>query len=282
MCNKNKEKIKILINIFFCLFLFFSCSKKKEIKFEETPKLELVYREAINELENGNWQNSVDLFKTVELKYSFTEWAPRATLMIMYIYYESASYVECLQYANKFKKLYPVDNNIQYVEYIIGSVFYEQISIPARDNRYTFEALKQFNKILNLYPNSKYAEDVKLKIDLIYEQLAGKEMYIARYYMKKSNWIPAIKRLNSIIDNYGSTIYVNEALHRLVEIYYKLGNIKEAKKYAAILGYNFNDSNWYKKTYKIIGDKDYSSVNKKQKIKFRDRIIKLFNFSNDK
>lgn len=134
-------------------------------------------------------------------------------------------------------------------------------------------------KIIKLYPNSIYADEAKLKIDLINEQLAGKQMYIARYYMNNSKWIAAIKRLDIIINEYKTTIYTKEALHRLVEIYYRLGNIKESRKYAALLGYNFNDSNWYKKSYKIVADKDYIIKEKKQKRKLRDRVKKLFKFS---
>ena len=128
--------------------------------------------------------------------------------------------------------------------------FYEQVQIVARDQTYTKAALKEFRNIIKKYPTSKYAKESELKIDLINEQLAGKHMYLARFYMKKSKWISALKRLNIILEKYPETIYTVEALHRLVEIYYKLGNISLAKKYAATLGYNFNDSNWYKKLIK--------------------------------
>ena len=133
--------------------------------------------------------------------------------------------------------------------------FYEQITITSRDQTYAVQAMKEFNQIIKKYPNSRYAEESKLKIDIVKEQLAGKEMYIARFYMKKSKWISAIKRLQIVINDYDKTIYSEEALHRLVEIYYRLGNLNEAKKYGAILGYNFNDGNWYKKTYKIVADR---------------------------
>lgn len=278
-----KNKYYKLASIFiFCCFFIQGCSKERKITFEETPKLEVLYKEALNEFENGNWQRSVELFKKVELHYSFSKWAPRATLMIMFIYYEASEYTEAIQYAVKYKKLYPVSKNLDYVDYIIGMIFYEQISVPSRDNKYAHEALKQFKKIQKEYPNSIYANDIKLKIDLVNEQLAGKEMYIARFYMDKSNWIPALKRLNNILDNYSSTVYVDETLHRFVEIYYKLGNLKKAKFYAAMLGYNFNDSDWYKKSYKLIEDKNYTSEIKKDKIKLKNRVKKIFSFSNDK
>ena len=151
--------------------------------------------------------------------------------------------------------------------------------MPSRDQEYTEIALNEFNKIIKNYPDTNYAYEATLKLDLIKEQLAGKEMYVARYYMAKSKWIPAIKRLKIVISEYDRTVYTNEALHRLVEIYYKLGNINEARKYAAILGYNFNDSDWYKKTYKIIEKKDYFKKKVTDKTKLTEKIRKIFNFS---
>lgn len=263
------------------LILTFSCGNNDRLikKPEKVPPLDILYKTAFKLYEEGTWSEAINLFQKVETKYSFSEWAPRATLMIMYIYYESSEYYQALEYANKYKKLYPSSKNITYVDYLIGLVFYEQISTVARDQTYTKEALKKFNELIDNNPNSIYAKEAKYKIDLINEQLAGKEMYLARYYMKKSKWVAAIKRLNIILDKYEQTVYVPEALHRLVEIYYKLGNLNQASKYGAILGYNFNDDEWYKKSYKIVADKDYSTEKKAQKIKFRDKIKKIFNFT---
>ena len=263
------------------LILTFSCGNNDGLikKPEKVAPLDILYKTAFKLYEEGSWSEAINLFQKVETKYSFSEWAPRATLMIMYIYYESSEYYQSLEYANKYKKLYPSSKNITYVDYLIGLVFYEQISTVARDQTYTKEALKKFNELIDNNPNSIYAKEAKYKIDLINEQLAGKEMYLARYYMKKSKWVAAIKRLNIILDNYEQTVYVPEALHRLVEIYYKLGNLNQASKYGAILGYNFNDDEWYKKSYKIVADKDYSTEKKAQKIKFRDKIKKIFNFT---
>jgi len=249
---------------------------------EEIPPLNVLYKAAFDLYEQGDWSRSIELFKKVETRYSFSEWAPRATLMIMYIYYEAGESIKALEYANKFKKTNPRNKNINYVDFIIALTFYERINVVSRDQTNTRAALKQFQSILKKYPNSIYAEESKYKIDLINEQLAGNEMYIGRYYMKKGKWIAAIKRFQIVINQYDTTIFSKEALHRLVEIYYRLGNINEAKKYAAILGYNFNDSNWYKKSYKIVGNKDYRIEEKKQKIKLKDRVKKIFSFSNDK
>ena len=270
-------------SFFLLIFFFFviSCGgKENQIKKpEKVPPLNILYKAAFTLYEKGEWKKSVEFFQKVETRYSFSEWSPRATLMIMYIYYEIGERIKTLEYAKKFKKLYPKNKNLDYVEFIIGLTFYEEINVISRDQTNSEAALNQFKKIIKLYPNSIYADEAKLKIDLINEQLAGKQMYIARYYMNNSKWIAAIKRLDIIINEYKTTIYTKEALHRLVEIYYRLGNIKESRKYAALLGYNFNDSNWYKKSYKIIADKNYIIKEKKQKRKLRDRVKKLFKFS---
>ena len=279
--NLKKNTFFILISIF---IIVTACGKDDNLikKPEEIPPLNVLYKAAFDLYEQGDWNRSIELFQKVETRYSFSEWAPRATLMIMYIYYEAGESIKALEYANKFKKTNPRNKNINYVDFIIALTFYERINVVSRDQTNTRAALKQFQSILKKYPNSIYAEESKYKIDLINEQLAGNEMYIGRYYMKKGKWIAAIKRFQIVINQYDTTVFSKEALHRLVEIYYRLGNINEAKKYAAILGYNFNDSNWYKKSYKIVGNKNYRIEEKKQKIKLKDRVKKIFSFSNDK
>jgi len=267
--------------VFFLLVLVISCSSNQDkIKRpEQLPPLDVLYRAAFDEYKKGKWSTSIELFQKVETRYSYSEWSEKAILMIIFIYYESAESFKTLEYIKKYKKLYPSSENIDYVDYISALTFYEEINSVSRDQTNSHAALDKFNKIIKNYPDSKYAEDAKYKIDLINEQLAGQQMNIARFYMKKSKWIAAIKRLNIVLNEYGNTIFVIEALHRLVEIYYNLGNIQEAKKYASILGYNFNDSNWYKKSYKIIKNTSFSEKEKKQKRKLSDKIKKIFKFS---
>jgi len=274
------KKYHELILIFLVLVLL-GCSKKANLvkKPETIPPLNILYTNAYKEFEKGNWTESVELFQKVETRYSYSEWAPRATLMILYIYYDSNDSVQTLRYVEKFKKLYSGREEISYVDFIRAMTFYEQINVVSKDQTYTEVALKEFREIIKKYPNSIYAKESKLKIDLILEQLAGKEMYLARYYMNKNKWISALKRLNIVLAKYETTIYSTEALHRLVEIYYRLGNVNEAKRYAALLGYNFNDSDWYKKTYRIVKDKNYIIENKKQNRKLKDKIKKIFKFS---
>ena len=274
------KKYHELIFIFLVLVLL-GCSKKVNLvkKPETIPPLNILYTNAYKEFEKGNWTESVELFQKVETRYSYSEWAPRATLMILYIHYDSNDSIQTLRYVEKFKKLYSGREEISYVDFIRAMTFYEQINVVSKDQTYTEVALKEFREIIKKYPNSIYAKESKLKIDLILEQLAGKEMYLARYYMNKNKWISALKRLNIVLSKYQTTIYSTEALHRLVEIYYRLGNVNEAKRYAALLGYNFNDSDWYKKTYRIVKDKNYIIENKKQNRKLKDKIKKIFKFS---
>lgn len=263
------------------LILFFGCTNNNLLvkKPEKIPSLENLYSQAYKSFELGDWNKSISLFKKVETYYAYTEWAPRASYLIMYMYYEANEEIKTLEYAKKIKKLYPTSKNMDYVEYIIGLVFYDEINAISRDQKNSFLALKQFKKILTEYPNSIYADDVKFKIDLIYEQLAGKEIYLARYFMKKSKWIPAIQRLNNVIEKYDTTIYSMEALHRLVEIYYKLGNYDQANKYAAILGYNYNSSEWYKQSYKLLINKEYLPKDRTAKKKIHRKVLDFFKFS---
>jgi outer membrane protein assembly factor BamD len=270
----------LILSCFVIIFIY-GCSSKNKNKIKKPdpiPSVEELYRSGYEKYTEGKYRDSLKLFKKIETRYSFSEFAPRALMMIMFIYYENNDEYNSLEYASKFKKLFPLHKNIDYVDFIVASNFYERIQVTSRDQTYSKVALEKFQNIIKKYPDSIYADESIYKIDLINEQLAGKHIYIARYYMNTSKWIAAIKRLDIVVNNYSSTIYITEALHRLVEIYYHLGNINEAKKYAAILGYNFNDSDWYKKTYKIVGDQDYTEENKETKRKLKDRLIELFKF----
>ena len=252
---------KFFVTFFLILLTFFltQCSSKNEnlIKPKKTIPLELLYKEAYKNFEQGKYQDAVELFQEVEKNYGYTEWAAKALLLRSYIYYDSAKYTLALENLKNYKKRYSGSDNIPYVEYLISICLFEQININSRDQTTTNLSYEQFQKVIRKYPNSIYAEDLKLKLDLINDQLAGKEMYVARYYQKREKWLAALKRLTNILENYQTTIYIEEALHRMVEIHYKIGNIEAAKKYASILGYNFNDSDWFKKSYTIVVDKDF-------------------------
>jgi outer membrane protein assembly factor BamD len=265
--------------LIFSLIFAYGCSSKNKTIFAE-PKtvipLEKLYGEALLNYKNNNYQNAIELFEEVEKNYSFnTEWASKSLLMRGYIYYEVSRYVESLEILKKFKIRYAGNKNMDYVEYLMAMCIFEQINFIALSQENTLLAEKQFKKIILNYPTSQYADDSKFKLDLIQDQLAGKEMYIARYFIKREKWGPALVKLNKIIKYYETTVYIEEALHRLVEIHYKLGNIPAARKYASILGYNYNDSDWYKKSYNIVENKNLPIEKEKQKKSLKEKLKKI-------
>jgi outer membrane protein assembly factor BamD len=258
-----------------------SCSSnkaEKSIKPKELIPLEKLYTDAYSNFENGNYNAAINIFEMVERDYSYTEWAPRSLLMRAYIYYETGRYVDALVNLQRFKKRHSGSKSIQYAEYLIGICMFEQINLVPLSQENTDLALRQFEKVILNYPHSAYATDAKFKIDLINEQLAGKEMYIARYYAKREKWLPALYRLNNVFKNYQTTVFIEEALHRLVEIHHTIGNIDSAKKYASILGYNYNDSDWYKKSYNIVEGTNIPLEKAKQKKSLKERLKKLIQF----
>jgi outer membrane protein assembly factor BamD len=266
--------IALLISVASCS----SNNAEKSIKPKELISLEKLYTDAYSNFENGNSDTAVQLFEMVERDYSYTEWGPRASLMRAYLYYDAGDYVTALTNLQRFKQRHSGSKNIQYVEYLIAICMFEQINLVSLSQENTDLALRQFEKVILNYPNSAYATDAKFKIDLINEQLAGKEMYIARYYAKREKWLPALYRLNNVFKNYQTTVFIEEALHRLVEIHYTIGNIDSAKKYASILGYNYNDSDWYKKSYNIVEGTNIPLEKAKQKKSLKERLKKLIQF----
>ena len=184
--------------------------------------------------------------------------------MSSYSLYAINFYSEALENIERFLKIYPADKNVIYVNYLKAIIFYEQIGDEKRDIEPLIKAGKQIDFFLNEYPNSEYAIDLKFKKDLIENQLAAKEIYIAKFYISTQKWVPAINRLKKVVKNYDKTIFIEEALHRLVEIHYHIGLEEEAKKYASILGYNYNSSEWFQQSYKIF-NKDYEEIKKIEK-----------------
>lgn len=269
-----------LHSILVLIFLFnISCTSntKQVIEIRKTVPLEILYKEAYKNFEIGKYNEAVELFDRVEKDYSYTEWAPKSLLMKSFIYYETLNYVRALTNLQKFKKRYSGDKNIAYAEYLIAMCLFEQINFANLSQENTELALKQFNKIIEQFPNTDYANDAKFKINLINEQFAAKEMYLARYYAKRQKWTPALYRLNNVVKKYETSIFIEEALHRLVEINYKIGNINSAKKYASILGYNYNDSDWYKKSYNIVQGTSIPLSKDKKKISLKDKLKQLIN-----
>ena len=259
-------------NLFFILlfFLIFACSQKNgEISTKITEKsLEAqmidAYNEGVKALEDGDVLYATKKFNESELLFPQSDWAPRASLMASYAYYGGGYYNNSVQELKRFLKLYPKHQNLDYVYYLLAINYYESIIDEKKDLRPLTEAQKYFNFIINEFPETDYALDGKYKLKLIEDILAAKEIYIARYYIKKEKWIAAVKRLKFIVKNYDTTIYVEEALHRLVEVYYIIGLEDEAKKYAKTLGYNYQSGEWYKQSYKVF-NRDYEIEEKKKK-----------------
>ena len=244
------------------IFLFsFSCSKKEvEVpnikKKSQELEMSIAYKEALDKLELNDTYNAAQKFLEAELLFPQSSWAPQSALMASYSYYIQNYYSEAVSNLNRFLKTYPKNENVVYAHYLIGICYYEMIEDEKRDINPILKSKEKFELILKNYPSTDFALDSKFKLDLINDILASKEMYLARHYQKKNKWIAAINRYNIIVQNYNETIFIEEALHRLVEINYQLGLIEQSEKYAKVLGYNYQSSEWYKKSYKIF-NKDY-------------------------
>ena len=243
------------------IILISSCAKEeKEISLikESKQDLEMIaaYEEAYIALDQADPYFAAKKFLEAELLYPQSDWAPRSALMASYSFYMQNYYAEAVSNLERFFKTYPTDKNLSYAHYLLGMCYYETIEDEKRDSAPLLKAKKQFTYVVNKYPNTDFALDAKFKLDLIEDILASKEMYLGRHYQKKGKWIASMNRFKNIINQYSQTIFVEEALHRLVEINYKLGLLEESQKYANVLGYNYLSSEWYKKSYKVF-NKDY-------------------------
>jgi len=274
------------INIIFFLFLFLinACSKeeKKIAVIKETKQdLEMIssYKEGYRALDQGDPYFAAKKFLEAELLFPQSDWAPRSALMASYSYYMQNYYAEAIANLERYLKTYPTDKNLSYAHYLIAMCYYETIEDEKRDSAPLIKAKNKFNYVVKNYPNTDFTLDAKFKLGLIEDVIASKEMYLGRHYIKKGKWIAAINRFQTVIKEYDQTVFVEEALHRLVEINYKLGLLEESQKYANILGYNYLSSEWYKKSYKVF-NKDYSSQIqrsiKKDKKGVLDKFKKLF------
>jgi len=262
------------------LLLLISCSKEgKNVSIiqETTQELEFTksYNEAYQELEKNNPFLAAKKFLEAELMFPQSNWAPKSALMASYSYYLQDYYVEAISNLERYLITYPNDSNLVYAHYLIAMSYFEMIEDEKRDSEPIIKAKSKFNYILEKFPNSDFALDSKFKYDLIVNILASKEMYLGRHYQKKNKWIAAVNRFKIVISNYDETIYIEEALHRLVEIHYKLGLFDEAQKYANLLGYNYQSSDWYLKSYKIF-NQDYKEVSLKEIKKDRKGVLDKF------
>lgn len=251
-----------------------SCTKEnvKENLIEEknldTQVLE-AYKLAKDALDQGDVLFAARKFNDAEILFPQSEWAPKSALMAAYSYYSQDYYGDSISELIRFLKVYPNHKNIDYAYYLLSLSFYEQIVDEKKDLKSIVEAKKYFQILINDFPDSDYKFDSELKLELINDVLASKEIYLGRYYFSKKKWIAAINRFRTVVDNYETTIYTEEALHRLVEIYFVLGLKKEAEKYAKLLGYNYQSSEWYEKSYIVFNRKyEENKIKKEKKKKF--------------
>ena len=271
----------IIISIF--IFFLFSCTKKetRNIELPSTKQEAMkIYEEALKSMEDGQYLIASERFDKSESLLPQTEWAAKSALMSSYCLYIINFYTESIAGLDRYTKQYPADKNIPYAHYLIAISLYEQILDEKKDIEPLLLADEQIDFFIKKYPNSDYAIDLKFKKGLIQNQLASKELYVARFYVSTQKWIPAINRLKIIVDKYSQTVFIEEALHRLVEIHYYLGLENEAKKYASILGYNYNTSEWFEQSYKVLNQnykikKINNQKSKKEKSLFKKIIEKI-------
>ena len=273
-----KFSLKILFFIF--LILLQNCSGKKDLVDKniieenriDTQMIE-AYKKGLEELNKGDALLAAKMFNEAELLYPQSIWAPRSSLMSAYSYYSQNYFDDAIFELERYLKTYPNHNRIDYAYYMLAMCHYDQIVDEKKDIRPILESKKFFNIITSQYPNSEFSLDANYKIDLINELMASKEIYLANYYIKKEKWIPAINRFKVVLKDYSNTIFIEEAIHRLVELHYNLGMEEEAKKYAVLLGYNYKSSEWYEKSYKLF-NKSYVKRSIKESKKNKKSILK--------
>lgn len=266
-----------LIVIIFVFFVTAQCSKE-DLSYKPQDKIDAYqsYKEALESFENFDFFYASKKFAEAEINFDSVEYAAKSSIMSSYCLYGINFYDEALENLDRYLKKYPADVNIIYAHYLIAMIHYEQISDEKKDLQPLLDAEKKINYFLKFYPESDYALDLKFKKDLIQNQLAAKELYVARFYISVQKWVPALNRLKVVVNDYDKTIFIEEALHRLVEINYYLGLEEEAKKYAKILGYNYNSSEWFEKSYKIL-NKDYKITKKIDSKKDKNFLKKILN-----
>jgi len=276
------SKYKIIL-ILIPLIIVTACSSDtqniKLIK-EKNQEEEMIssYKAGVELLEIRDYFAASKKFLEAEILFPQSKWAPKSVLMASYSYFLQGYYTLAIENIKRYIKTYPKDKNKPYAHYLLAMCYYETIEGEKKDLAPLVLSKKELNFIIKNYPDTDFAYDARFKIDLINETLAAKEVYLGRHYIKKKKWIPALNRFKNVLNEYETTVHVEEAIHRLVEIYYKLGMEQESLKYASLLGYNYNSGEWYRETYRIFNKKYKVSIpkNKKQKSKILNKIKNLF------
>ena len=268
--------MRIFLIFIFSTILIFSCSKKEKALTPPSTEQEAmtVYEEGLAALKEGQYFIASEKFDQSEALLPQTQWAAKSAIMSSYCLYSLNFQDEAILNLKRFLKIYPADPNVDYASYLIAIIYYEQILDEKKDIEPLITSKKAIEDFLKNYPDTDYAMDLRFKLDLVINQMAAKEISIARYYIKNEKWIPAINRLKIIVNKYDKTIFVEEALFRLVEIYYRLGLESEAKAAATMLGYNYNSSEWYEKSYKIL-NKNYEPLKNKEKKEERNLVNRI-------
>jgi outer membrane protein assembly factor BamD len=246
-----KKYYCLLIMVFTSGFGVGCSTSDKQAEYMDQP-VEFLYNQAIDTASDGNYRGAAPMFDEVERQHPYSIWATQAQLMAAYSLYQSNQYDEAINALDRFIQLNPSNKNTDYAFYLKGLSFYERIVDVSRDQKITKGALNTFTEVVKRFPGSKYARDARLKIDLTRNHLAGKEMEIGRFYMKRSHYLAAINRFKKVIREFDTTDQVPEALHRLTESYLAIGLIKEARKTAAVLGHNYPGTDWYKDSYALV------------------------------
>ena len=254
--------LKIFLIFLLTFFFVTNCTKKEKVSIivEEDAELQMIraFQEGYDQFRDGDALFAAKKFNEAELLFPQSSWAPKAALMAAYVYYAQDYYFDAESELKRFIKTYPKSPDLNYAHFLLAMCYYEKIVDEKKDLGPLLKAKEKFNFIIKNYPNSDYALDAEYKLDLIQDYMASKEMYIASHYMKKKKWIASINRYKTVVEQYEKTIYVEEALHRLVELYFTIGLKNESQKYASLLGYNYQSSKWYEKSYKIF-NKNYKS-----------------------
>ncbi len=267
--------------VFLISFIILSCSKEAKIVYEPSKKVDpfKIYKEGLDAFEKNDFFFASKKFSEAELNFEDVQLAAKSAIMSSFSLYGINFYSEALENLERYIKKYPSDKNVIYAHYLIAVIYFEQISDEKKDLDPLIKTNEKIDFFLKTYPNTEYAIDLKFKQDLIQNQLAAKELFVARFYISTKKWVPAINRLKIIVKDYDQTIFIEEALHRLVEINYYLGLEEEAEKYANILGYNYNSSEWFEKSYKILNKnyqfkKNIKSEKLTEEKGFIDKILK--------
>jgi len=263
--------LKKTFSLFFILIFLFSCSnEKKKVdsildNTDQETQMVAAYREGLEAIKKGDVIFAAKKFNEAEILYPQSIWASKASLMTSFAYYSQNYYDDAIYNLERHLRNYPKDKNLDYVHYLMAMCYFEQLDDEKKDLKPLVRSREEFEYVIKHYPNTDFAIDAKYKLGLIVDILAAKEMYIGRYYLKTKKWAGAINRFQNVVKNYDQTIYVEEALHRLVEINYKIGLVDEAEKIASVLGYNYGSGEWYKNSYKLF-NKSYKikKINKKK------------------